>query len=65
MTVLLNRQLTSKDVRALLGNCSDMTLWRLENDQESGFPKPARIRSRRYWSEAALGTWIKSKGGAQ
>lgn len=65
MAALLSRQLNSKDVRTLLGNCSDMTLWRLENDATSGFPKPARIRSRRYWSEAALATWIEQQGGTQ
>lgn len=59
------QQLTSKDVRALLGGISDMTLWRLEQDLQAGFPKPARIRSRRYWSEAALAAWIAGQGGAQ
>lgn len=64
MAAQLHQQLTSKDVRALLG-VSDMTLWRLEQDETSGFPKPARIRTRRYWSEPALATWIESQGGAQ
>ena len=60
----LNQQLTSKDVRALMGNISDMTLWRMEKDESCGFPKPTRIRRRRYWSGAELDAWLSQKSEA-
>lgn len=41
--------LSSSDVCALFGNTSKMTLWRWLQDDSLGFPKPTKIRQRRYW----------------
>lgn len=41
--------LPAKDVRAMFGGVSQMTLWRWLQDESLGFPRPTLIRSRRYW----------------
>jgi len=43
------RLLTSKDVRAIYGGVTQMTLWRWLNDQSLGFPRPIYINRRRYF----------------
>jgi predicted DNA-binding transcriptional regulator AlpA len=43
------RLLTSNEVRALFGDTCQMTLWRWLQDESLGFPKPTKIRQRRYW----------------
>ncbi|WP_159453067.1 transcriptional regulator [Pseudooctadecabacter jejudonensis] len=59
------RQLNSVELRDRLGGISTMTLWRMGQDETLNFPEPSRIRGRRYWSEAALATWMEQQGGAQ
>jgi predicted DNA-binding transcriptional regulator AlpA len=39
----------AKEVRALFGGVSQMTLWRWLQDESLGFPRPTTIRNRRYW----------------
>jgi hypothetical protein len=41
--------LPTKDVRAMFGGVSTMTLWRWLQDEPLGFPRPTLIRNRRYW----------------
>jgi predicted DNA-binding transcriptional regulator AlpA len=41
--------LPAKEIRAMFGGVSDMTLWRWLQDESLGFPQPTVIRSRRYW----------------
>lgn len=36
---------------------SDMTLWRWENDPALNFPKPMKIRKRRFWRLGDLTTF--------
>lgn len=43
------RLLTSNEVRALFGDTCQMTLWRWLQDESLRFPKPTKIRQRRYW----------------
>jgi predicted DNA-binding transcriptional regulator AlpA len=43
------RLLTSTEVLALFGDRCQMTLWRWLQDESLGFPKPTKIRRRRYW----------------
>lgn len=43
------RLLTSKDVRAIYGDVSQMTLWRWLHDKTMGFPRPIYINRRRYF----------------
>jgi predicted DNA-binding transcriptional regulator AlpA len=49
--------LTSKQTRSRYGDSSDMWLWRLLNDEKSGFPKPLMIRGRRFWRLSDLVAW--------
>jgi predicted DNA-binding transcriptional regulator AlpA len=41
--------LTTPQLRARLGGISEMTVWRFERDTEINFPKPIRIKRRKYW----------------
>lgn len=43
------RLLTAKEVRAIYGDVTQMTLWRWLNDQSLGFPRPIYINRRRYF----------------
>ncbi len=48
--------LTAGQVRARYGGRSDMWLWRrLEDDPH--FPKPMRVKTKRYWRVADLLEW--------
>lgn len=47
-------------VRELLGNCSDMFLWRRLHDG-SDFPQPIYIGRSRFWREADLLDWIAAQ----
>lgn len=44
----------AKEVRALFGGVSQMTIWRWLRDESLGFPKPTTIRNRRYWDSAEI-----------
>ena len=55
--------ITAKDVRNILGNVSDMTIYRwlhYEDYKKINFPKPFRIGKRRYWKRSALESWINA-----
>lgn len=58
---MINRHLSSTQVRNICGNVSDMTLWRWLNDAASDFPKPIYIGRRRFWREADLASWLESR----
>jgi predicted DNA-binding transcriptional regulator AlpA len=47
------------DVRKLFGGVSDIWLWRREKD-EPAFPKPRRIRGRRFYSLRELRAYMAS-----
>ena len=52
--------ITSKQLKKLNGNCSDMHIWRLLNDekyQALAFPKPIKINDRNYWRLGAVRQW--------
>jgi predicted DNA-binding transcriptional regulator AlpA len=56
--------ITSKPVRHLVGNCSEMHIWRLLNEekyQALAFPKPIKINDRNYWRLAAVRQWIRDQ----
>lgn len=53
-----DRLLTSRQVRNLLGNMSDMSLWRWINSPTMGFPQPTYLARRRFWSEAEIAAWL-------
>lgn len=53
--------ITTKNLRGVLGNCSEMHIWRLVNKpelQSLAFPKPIQINGRNYWRVAAIRQWI-------
>jgi predicted DNA-binding transcriptional regulator AlpA len=56
--------ITSRQLRELLGNCSEMHIWRLLNDkkyQALAFPKPIKINDRNYWRLGAVRQWIRDQ----
>ena len=52
------KNITSKQVREILGGKSDVSLWRFLNDRHLNFPKPIYINRRRLWSYQELGEWL-------
>jgi len=51
-------------VREILGNVSDMTIWRWLNDEhykDLNFPKPINIANRRYWKRSWIESFIKQR----
>jgi predicted DNA-binding transcriptional regulator AlpA len=56
--------ITSKPVREICGNCSEMHIWRLLNEekyQALAFPKPIKINDRNYWRLGAIRQWIRER----
>ena len=41
--------LPSRGVKRRYGNCSDMTIWRWQNDPAMNFPKPYYFGRLKYW----------------
>lgn len=53
--------ISSKRVRALFDDVSEMTLWRWQNDPDLGFPKPIFVHRRKYWRESEIIDFIESR----
>jgi predicted DNA-binding transcriptional regulator AlpA len=56
--------ITGKQLRELLGRCSEMHIWRLLNKKEYqalAFPKPIKINDRNYWRRGAVRQWIRDR----
>jgi predicted DNA-binding transcriptional regulator AlpA len=56
--------ITGRQLRQLLGNCSEMHIWRLlnrENLRPLAFPKPIKINGRNYWRLGTIGRWIEDQ----
>jgi predicted DNA-binding transcriptional regulator AlpA len=56
--------IASKRLRELLGDCSEMHIWRLLNEekyQALAFPKPIKINDRNYWRLGAIRHWIRER----
>ena len=49
---------TAKQVRAQLGDISEVTLWRRMNNPSLGFPQPVRILGRLYFVGDDIDAWI-------
>jgi predicted DNA-binding transcriptional regulator AlpA len=49
--------INASDMRKMLGDVSDMTLWRWLRRKELGFPQPAIICGRRYWRRSDIIRW--------
>ena len=53
--------IVAKRTKQILGDICDMTLWRLVNDPDNGFPDPIKINGRRYWNLNEIREWLASK----
>ena len=56
--------LSAKHVLARYG-ISDMTLWRWLADSSLNFPKPLVINRRRYFAEAELTAWERTRAASR
>ena len=58
--------ISARTVREMLGNVSDMTIWRWlhdENYKDLNFPKPITIATRRYWRRSNIESFINQQQG--
>lgn len=56
--------MTAVKTRELLGNCSEMHIWRLLNVESYAklrFPRPIKINERNYWRRRDILVWIKAQ----
>ncbi len=53
--------LSSRVVKARLGDISDMTLYRWERRRDLNFPQPLVINGRRYWRLRDIEAWEASR----
>ena len=56
--------ITGSRLRELLGDCSEMHIWRLLNKRELqplAFPKPFKINGRNYWRLGAIRRWFEDQ----
>ena len=64
-TAIADTQLiTAKQLREILGDCSEMHLWRLLNDQKYRalkFPRPIPINRRNYFRLSEVRRWISER----
>jgi predicted DNA-binding transcriptional regulator AlpA len=54
----------SRQLRQLLGSCSEMHIWRLLNREKLrplAFPRPIKINDRNYWRLGAIRRWIEDQ----
>jgi len=52
-TEIQSRLIKQSDVKHMIGDVSNMTIWRwvnLEGYESLGFPKPIKIKTRNYWN---------------
>ena len=60
-TEMQSRLIKQSDVKHMIGDVSDMTIWRWLNEEgyESlGFQKPIKIKTRNYWNINSVQKWI-------
>ena len=50
----IDRKINSKQLREMLGDISDMSLWRLLHDKYLKFPQPTYVNRRRFWSSKEI-----------
>jgi len=58
------RIIKQSDVRHMIGDVTNMTIWRWVNkdDYKSlDFPKPIKIKTRNYWNINAIQEWIATQ----
>lgn len=55
----LDRWITDKEVRKMLGNISPMTLHRWKSDASLNFPETAKLKNRNLTNYKELHDWIR------
>ena len=53
-----------KKTRELLGDCSEMHIWRLCKSEKYlglNFPRPVKINTRNYWNRREVLAWVKQQ----
>ncbi len=63
-----NNLIPARIVRQMLGNVSDMTIWRWlhdDNYKDLNFPKPITIATRRYWKRGSIESFINQQQGGE
>jgi predicted DNA-binding transcriptional regulator AlpA len=58
-----DRLIPDPEVRKRYGGISEMTLWRWDHDPALNFPKPVRIRNRKYRRLRELHAWEVKRAG--
>jgi len=61
MSELVSKLIPRKVAKQRLGGVSDMTIWRLEQDRDAGFPLPVVINGRCYYEENEFSAWLRSR----
>jgi predicted DNA-binding transcriptional regulator AlpA len=61
MSELVSKLIPRKVAKQRLGGVSDMTIWRLEQDRDAGFPLPVVINGRCYYEENEFSAWLASR----
>ena len=51
--------MSAGQIRACLGDISDMTLWRICHNKSLEFPRCIKINRRRYWQKSEFNAWIQ------
>ena len=54
----IDKKINSRQLREMLGDISDMSLWRLLNDSYLKFPQPTYVNRRRLWSSKEIQEWF-------
>ena len=52
--------ITAPQLRERFGGRSDPWLWRLLNDERANFPKPLKVRGKRYFPLSEIEAWEAS-----
>jgi predicted DNA-binding transcriptional regulator AlpA len=56
--------ISSKSVRLICGEISEMSLWRWLNTPNLNFPRPIKIMRRNYWRLDDIHEWLKTHDGS-
>lgn len=54
----IDKKINSRQLREMLGDISDMSLWRLLHDSYLQFPQPTYVNRRRLWSSQEIQDWF-------
>jgi hypothetical protein len=61
MSELVKKVIPRRVAKERHGGASDMLIWRLEQNPESGFPRPVLINGRCFYEENEFSAWLASR----